>query len=202
LTRAGGLEVLSYGSYYKLCLSPVFTPVLAAACSLGAPLIRVWAGSRGSAEADEGYYEQAAAELRDICRMAAGEGLAIGLEYHRNTLTDSAQSAARLLSLADAENLWLYWQMNPDLPATEHIREISALLPRILPVHVFHWKKGNIRRPLEEGEAEWKERIRLLGVRRNYILEFVKDDREEQLRRDAQTLRRFLASSRNFPSGE
>ncbi|MDR2536307.1 MAG: hypothetical protein LBD29_09795, partial [Treponema sp.] len=60
----------------------------------------------------------------------------------------------------------------------------------------------NIRRPLEEGEAEWKERIRLLGVRRNYILEFVKDDREEQLRLDAQTLRRFLYSSLNFPSSE
>lgn len=54
LTRDAGLSVCAYGSYFRIgetdLAKPGFTEVLAAAKILGAPLIRVWVGLRGSAE--------------------------------------------------------------------------------------------------------------------------------------------------------
>ena len=52
-TRDAGLAVSSYGSYYRFNESDVqFSHVLATAVALGAPVIRVWAGRQGSADAD------------------------------------------------------------------------------------------------------------------------------------------------------
>ena len=49
-TRAAGLEVAAYGSYYRLGEpAPDFSDVLASAKALGAPIIRIWAGSYGPA---------------------------------------------------------------------------------------------------------------------------------------------------------
>jgi sugar phosphate isomerase/epimerase len=190
-TLEAGLEVLSYGSYYKIPAGGVFTPVLETAAALGAPVIRVWAGELPSARADEAYYHDAAAELRAVCARAGERGIRIGLEYHRGTLTDTCASAEKLLRLADSENLSTYWQPNPDLSAAEHLGEIALLLPKLSSVHVFHWEKGNIRRPLAEGEPVWKEYVRLLGKDRNYIMEFVMNDDENHFRADAETLGRL-----------
>ena len=55
MTLAKGLEIPSYGSYYRVAESEkqglTFDTVLQTAVALGAPLIRVWAGARGSADA-------------------------------------------------------------------------------------------------------------------------------------------------------
>ncbi|MDR0731584.1 MAG: sugar phosphate isomerase/epimerase, partial [Treponema sp.] len=195
-TLEAGLRVLSYGSYYKLLKGGAFTPVLETAAALGAPLVRIWAGELPSAQADEACYTSVAAELRSVCAEAGERGIRIGLEYHRGTLTDTCESAEKLLRLADCENLSTYWQPNPDLSAAEHRREIALLLPKISSVHVFYWEKGNVRRPLAEGENVWKEYTALLGKdgkNRNYIMEFVMDDSEENFLADAETLCRLLS---------
>jgi sugar phosphate isomerase/epimerase len=196
-TQKEGLAVFSYGSYYHLLKdSENFSPVLETAAALGAPMIRIWAGGLPSAQADTGYYEKAAAELHDVCARAAEHGIRIGLEYHRGTLTDTCDSAQKLLSLAACENLSTYWQPNPDLPLAEHSREIELLLPRVSSIHVFHWEKNNVRRPLAEGESVWKEYMRLLGKERNYIMEFVLDDNEDNFLADAESLKRMIQTYR------
>jgi sugar phosphate isomerase/epimerase len=192
-TLEAGLRVLSYGSYYKVLKGGAFTPVLETAAALGAPLIRVWAGELPSAQAGDGYYESAAAELRSVCARAGERGIRIGLEYHRGTLTDTCESAGKLLRLTGCENLSTYWQPNPDLAAAEHRREIALLLPEISSIHVFYWERGNIRRPLAEGENLWKEYASLLGKDRNYVMEFVMDDSEANFLADAETLRRIVS---------
>jgi hypothetical protein len=194
LTGEAGLRVFSYGSYYKLLRNGSFEPVLKTAAALGAPLIRVWAGELPSAQADKSYYEQAAAELGELCREASAFGIGIALEYHRGTLTDTCEGAQKILRLAGAENLSSYWQPNPDLPIGEHHREITLLLPSISQVHVFHWERGNIRRPLAEGGAVWRTYIKLLGRNRNYIMEFVKEDSEQNFLADAAALKEIIGN--------
>src|SRR6185312_7605034 len=53
LTQGAGLQVAAYGSYYKAGVSEdaglAFGRVLETAVTLGAPVIRVWAGGAGSA---------------------------------------------------------------------------------------------------------------------------------------------------------
>lgn len=191
-TRAAGLRVLSYGSYYRLNTGGQFAPVLRAAQALGAPRVRIWAGERGSAQADGDYGDAAAAELRDICAQAAPAGITVALEYHRNTLTDTADSALALLQAAGSGNLRTYWQPNPDLTLEQQLGELRLLGEWVDAVHVFQWQRGNLRCQLEEGEAAWQTYLELLGQHRDYILEFVRDDAPEQFRRDAATLARWL----------
>lgn len=192
-TAQAGLRSLSYGSYHRLCQGMDFQPVLKAAARLGAPNIRIWAGDRSPAQADAAYRAQAARELEALCRQAAGEGIRISLEYHRQTLTETLESALELLKQAGAENLRSYWQPNPDLSHEANCRELEGIRPWLSGVHVFQWEPGNIRHPLEEGRPQWSEYVSLAGRDCPYLLEFVKDDSPEQLLRDASALLELLA---------
>ncbi len=203
-TKAAGLRVLSYGSYYKLgqrqgaqAIAATFAPVLESAVALSAPLIRIWAGDCGSAACTEAMRTEWVAELKQVCAIAAECGLKVGLEYHRNTLTDCHQSAARLLEEAACDNLYTYWQMNPDLPFETHLAEISALKHAICGVHVFHWVKGNVRETLAEHIPEWNAYLAALkGLDVPYILEFVKDDTFVQGEVEAASLKALLAQEK------
>ncbi len=65
-TRAAGLRVASYGSYWR-CAGP-FEPVLASARELGAPRVRIWAGDTGSREATPAQRDAIAAAARAAAR--------------------------------------------------------------------------------------------------------------------------------------
>jgi len=195
-TRAAGLEVLSYGSYYRLLEQEnpqeTFFPVLQTAAQLGAPHIRIWAGEKiKPAAATDEDYTRAAQELREICAAAGEKGISIGLEYHRDTLTETAQSALRLLQEADCENLRSYWQPNPEISCAENCAALRTVLPYLSNLHVFHWLQNGARRPLAEGEMEWREYFAVAGGQGNAILEFVRDESAEQFREDAETLKKL-----------
>lgn len=191
-TREAGLEVLSYGSYYRLCQGADFYPVLQAAKALGAPMIRIWAGSVEQETVDPVYMERAAGELRHVCALAQKEGLRVSLEYHRWTLTWHSDSACTLLKKAGAENLYTYWQPNPDISHEENCRELAEIRPWLSSFHVFQWNRGDERRPLCEGESVWRDYYRIAGDRRrNSLLEFIREDSVAQLQADAQVLRQW-----------
>ena len=195
-TQAAGLRVLSYGSYYRLLTqaNPVqaFLPVLQTAAQLGAPHIRIWAGEKiKPAAATDEDYTRAAQELREICAAAEEKGISIGLEYHRDTLTETAQSALRLLQEADCENLHSYWQPNPEISHAENCAALRMVLPYLSNLHVFHWLQNGERRPLAEGEMEWREYFAIAGGQGNAILEFVRNESAEQFREDAETLKKL-----------
>ena len=197
-TRAHNLEVTSYGSYYRLCshedIEKEFRPVLLTASAIHAPIIRIWAGTVPSADATDAYYERAARELDLICDMADRYRISIGLEYHRNTLTDNRDSTRKLLDRAGRENLYTYWQMNPDLTHSEHLEEIKVLKDKICCVHTFYWGGKNTRLTMREGMDDWREFIELLqDTQCPFLFEFVKDDSVERLREDADTLKHLLS---------
>ncbi len=192
MTREAGLEVLSYGSYYRLCQGTDFHPVLRAAKALGAPMIRIWAGSVERETIDPAYMDQAAGELRRVCALAQGEGLRVSLEYHRWTLTWHSDSACMLLKKAGAGNLHTYWQPNPDISHAENCCELAEILPWLSSCHVFQGNRGDERRPLCEGEDVWRDYYRIAGDRRrNSLLEFIRGDSAAQLQADAQVLKQW-----------
>lgn len=192
LTREAGLEVASYGSYFRLGEQEVaeFAPVLETAQALGAPNVRVWAGRVGSADADEAYHSRVRTDSRRIAEMAAAAGLSVSYEYHRNTLADSLAATQSLLDAVDAPNLATYWQPFPERSIEENARTLRALLPRLSNVHVFHWEGGR-RLPLAAGESAWREYLSVIaGASRERwaLLEFVLEDDPERFRQDAATL--------------
>ncbi len=201
LTRENGLEVAAYGSYYRVGGSErdglPFGKVLETAVNLQAPLIRVWAGVKASADADGAYVNWVAEEAERIASLAAAAGVRVAFEHHAGTLTDSLSSTAALLEKARHPNLFFLWQPANGRPVSHNLQTLRAVLPRLANVHVFHWwPDATVRHPLTVGEADWREYLQVLrqdGQRRCALLEFVKDDEPEQLVQDAATLRQWLS---------
>ncbi len=202
-TEAAGLKVCSYGSYYR-CDSEesAFSEVLDSADALGATVIRVWAGRKGSNDADADYRAEVAEHLRRAVIAAREMDITIALEYHGGTLTDTQASAQQLLNEVGLPELKLYWQPRTaqgDLKS--NLAELKAALPHLAHVHCFHWGKAGFkeRHPLLDGTSDWKaylEPIRALEGDRYVILEFVKDNSPEQFLEDASVLRSLLSSQK------
>ncbi|MBN1556500.1 MAG: TIM barrel protein [Phycisphaerae bacterium] len=203
-TRDAGRVVTSYGSYYKAGISEEqglsFKSVLDTAQALGAPVIRVWAGGMGSAEADDRHRATVTADLRRVAALAESAEIDIALEHHKNTLTDDSRSVIRLLQEVDAGNLRMYWQPMLSDDVSKREESLGQFLPFLSNVHVFHWTgvEGKTRRrPLAEGRDQWRRYIDIVhGTGRDHfaLLEFVRDDSTEQLLSDAETLRDLLSS--------
>lgn len=200
-SAAQGVRVVAYGSYYRAGdHDPAdFEDVLRTAVALGAPRIRVWAGSAGSADAPGERRDRVAADLRRIAALAAGDGVEIAVEHHPGTLTDTLESALALYAAVDHPGLRPYWQPRLGLAPDEALREVTALLPGLVTVHVFTWHADGARLPLAGGAPLWAPVLGTLAGRddaeRYALLEFVPDDDPEALVRDAVTLREWLAGS-------
>jgi len=67
-------------------------------------------GANGSALAGEEHYERAAGALRELGKIAEGEGVVITLEIHMNSLHDTAASTLKLLEMVESPAV----MANPD----------------------------------------------------------------------------------------
>ena len=199
-TRASGLQVSAYGSYYTVGKSREegerFVDVLETAKALNAPMIRIWAGAQGSRAATRAYRKKVLDETREIANEAGRAGIGLAFEFHDNTLNDHYTACCELLTDLAHPQVRTYWQplhgAGPDINGTG----ISMILPWIVGVHVFHWwPKAEMRLPLKEGKNDWKQYISQLAEISGtipYNLEFVKDNSSEQFRKDANTLLELL----------
>jgi len=202
MTRDAGLAVAAYGSYYEVGESESaglnFARVLETAVALGAPLIRVWAGKRGSAGADEAYRRRVAEEARRIAVDAAGAGVRVAFEFHGGTLTDDADSAVRLLTATADAGLRCYWQPPVGWTQAERLASLNRMAPFLANLHVYHWLDSGERRPLTEGAGPWLAYLRAVapiagGGPRWALLEFVRDDSPAQMLEDAAVLVRLIS---------
>lgn len=193
-TRSAGLAVSSYGSYYKAGQAPTtFDAILHTARALGAPRIRIWAGITGAEQADEAIWQTVIHDIQRVVELAGRDNIRVAVEFHSGTLTSRASSAARLLHAVP--ELETYWQPRADLCPDEALAELASLSDRLVHVHVFHWQPGWMRHPLAEGASCWLKYVRALHDLHRPLhiqLEYVKDDRPEQLMHDASTLLGWL----------
>lgn len=196
LTVEHGLKVAAYGSYYRLGnRTEPFKPVLETAQALGAPTIRVWAGTMGSNEASEDYCHSILLESQQIADMASAVGISISYEFHPNTLTDTAESAVQLLESLQHPNIHSLWQPPVGGDCAENAIGLSRILPWLGNVHVFHWFPEYERLPLAAGTNDWNTYLSIIrsDTRERFLmLEFVQDDSVEAFLHDAQTLRNWI----------
>jgi 3-dehydroshikimate dehydratase len=187
-----GLIQAAFGSYWRA--SGEFGAVLEIALALGAPTVRVWAGEIGSADSADRVGVVSA--LRRACELAEEVGVTVSLEYHSGTLTGSLSSTLRLVGEIDHRSLRLYWQPGPGRTHSQRLEELRWCLPYLSNLHVFHWALGSsgevARRPLAEGELEWREYLGVAAGDRYALLEFVPGDDPGVLRTEAATLAGLL----------
>jgi len=202
-TREAGLDVVAYGSYYRLGDSEglQFETVADTAVFLSAPVIRVWAGRKGSADADETYWKAVCDDALRCADIAASRGLLIAYEYHSATLTDTLETTLRLLDATQHPAIRTLWQYIPGLSVEENLRHLRALLPWLQHIHAFYWLNDFFHRhPMSEGHADWVQYIRTIretGKECPVLLEFVRDDDPSVLSGEAAALEKIFAEAWN-----
>jgi 3-dehydroshikimate dehydratase len=198
-TRDAGLVVSSYGSYYRAGHGDElpFEKVLATAKELEAPVIRVWAGKQDSHEASPEYWQKVVEDSRNIAQSASREGVTLCYEFHGNTLTDTGESARRLLEAVAHPAMRTYWQPRVEQSLLPNLRDLRRLLPWLVNVHAFWWSSAGERRSLHEGEKSWNRFLQVvrLSQREHWVLlEFVRADSPEAFLQDARTLQQWLSA--------
>lgn len=187
-----GIKPVSYGSYYGKGEEgyDTFTRLLQTARLIGTDNIRIWAGGKDSEDVSRSERAEYVAEVQKLADAAGENGIDISFECHRSTLTNTPESALRLIDEIARDNVYLYWQplQSEDIELNKSI--IKRFLPHLKNVHVYAWRELE-RFQLSEHENAWREYIDVLRYAEGshaLLLEFVKDDSTEQLKRDAETL--------------
>lgn len=187
-----GIKPVSYGSYYGKDEAgyDTFVKLVDTAKLIGTDNIRIWAGGKDSEDVSKAERAEYVAEVQRLADMAKESGIDISFECHRSTLTNTPDSALRLIDEIGRDNVYLYWQplQSEDIELNKSI--IKRFLPHLKNVHVYAWR-GFERLALAEYEKAWREYIDVIrsdNKTRALLLEFVKDDSTEQLKEDAQTL--------------
>jgi sugar phosphate isomerase/epimerase len=189
-----GLEIFSYGSYYRAGQGQDFMPVLQTAAALRAPNIRIWAGAKGSADTQRNERADITADIQSCAGLSAAYGITVTFEYHSGTLTDDPDSAVRLISEVNYPNVLLYWQPDQFKPVEYNTAALKKVLPYLLNVHVFSWE-NKYKYPLSEGYDTWLKYLDIIksdGKPHGLLLEFSPDDTEDTFLRDAETLRKLI----------
>lgn len=197
---AYGVRAGSYGSYLLAAGLPApdeVDAVLDTAVAIGAPNVRVWSPFGATAVAP------VARCLDAVATAAAERDLTVGIEFHGGTLTADVAGATALLDAVGAPNLFSYWQppyWEPARSPESAVDGVSALGPRLSHLHVYEWRSAEDRRPLAGGATRWPsilDRVATLPAPvepRLALIEFVPGDDPDALRRDAATLRGWLAA--------
>lgn len=196
-TRAAGLSVSAYGSYYRLGQSAqdglAFTTVLETAIALDSPAIRVWPGTIASSEATPAYRAAIRDEALSIADLAAQKNILVCYELHANTLTDTTASALDLLEKTTHPAIRTLWQPYNGQTTEQCLDCLQTVLPWLHYAHVFHWHPDRQRQPLADGQARWTRYLKILRQKNcPLLLEFVRDDDPAQLSADAQSLHELI----------
>ncbi|WP_157041597.1 sugar phosphate isomerase/epimerase family protein [Nitriliruptor alkaliphilus] len=197
-TRAAGLAVCSYGTYWRATPEDPGHDVLAAARALGCRRLRVWAGTTGSADASTGDRAAVAGRVQQLADLTAEDGLELAFEHHDGTLADTVPSTLDLLAAVDRPNVGTYWQPRVGDPTESALAGLADLLPHVRAVHVFSWWPALERLRLEERSELWTSAIELLastGRPLDLLLEFLPGDDETLLSGEADRLRTWIAQA-------
>ncbi len=200
LSERNGLTT-SYGSYVAPPTDDlsVFMGALETAIALRSSNIRIWPGTRqrDSKDYSAGERRAAADAIRDMGAEAARHDVTVSLEYHPQSLTDTTESACRLIEAIAHDNIYLYWQPRPGLALDQAIAEVARIGQHVSHVHVFAWDRDRNRFPLASAADYWRTILASLPAsrwtgRRFAMLEFVANDDPATFVEDAATLEQIL----------
>ena len=186
-----GITCCSYGTYFKLGVTPIeeLERYILAAKRLGTDVLRLWCGSKGSADHTAQETEELFALCRQAAAIAATHGVTLCMECHGYTYTDTKESALALMQAVDSPHFRMYWQ--PCQTPAENEAYAALLAPYTEHLHVFNWV-GMERFPLAQGLDHWRRYLQVLGGSHTLLLEFMPDDDLATLDREAAALKELV----------
>ncbi len=194
LSKEYGIYTSSLGAYaYMYDLDEALSS-LKTAVMINAPVVRVWAGKEGSDEYTPENYETIVKNTKAVAEEAKKHNIKIAFEFHRKSLTDTPESAVKLIKDIGMENVGLYWQPSFTHSKEENIKRFDMVKPYCVGhLHIFNYTPERAYQPLEEIKENL---IAYYSDIKNtdYIvmIEFVKDGSLESLVADAKTLKSVI----------
>ncbi len=202
MTIEAGLQVSTYGSYYRLrpeaAEDQPFAMVLASAVELGAPVIRVWAGNQSPDALTADERAALAQRTHDIAEQSAAAGVQIAFEYHGRTLTETTGATLELMSSINHPNISLFWQPRNGWLVAENLIGLQQVATWVSNIHCFHWwPTSRDRLPLADGAGNWNDYLEIIANLpgdRHVSIEFVQNGQPDQYLADAAILNHWLAA--------
>lgn len=188
-----GLVISSYGSYCELIEEADPGCLLDTTAELGAPVIRVWAGSQGSVQASDDDRKRIIERTRQLAEAAAARQIEVAFELHQHTLTDTAESTCSLLEAVARTNVRTYYQQTLGFSDARNLEIFDRLSANLSHLHISYYRSDQ-QTSLSEGEKLWPRVFAAVDQEDRYaLLEFVRDANPQQLMSDAAVLNRWLA---------
>lgn len=184
-----GISCCSYGTYFRLGVTPIdeLPQYIPAAKALGTNILRLWCGSRNTADYTVRERDALLADCKAAAAIAEKEHVILCLECHNHTFTNDAEGALWLMEQVNSPHFRMYWQPNQFKPIEENLRYARLIAPYTQHLHVFNWE-GQGKYPLREGAALWQQYLPCFPQHPALLLEFMPDGRIESLAEEAQAL--------------
>lgn len=206
-----GLTVAALGSFLNPAMADfqeATGPVLRTAELLGAPIVRVWAGSKNVEEPSPAEWEVCVEGLRSLAYKAQDAGLLVAIEMHAGTLAENTRWVLRLLELAGHPALKVVWKPFTHPEADDSLDALSAVAPHVALVHAHNYRALDAlgagryeRTALDQGGIDYHQVVSLLseeGFNGCLAIEYLVGEfdslsaAQTSLRADAQYLRQVL----------
>jgi len=133
------VEVGVYGSYLRVGteeFDEMLNHEVDVAAELGADTIRVWAGNSDYENRTSEEWEAAIADLRELTDVAADRGLAVTVEKHHGSLTNSARGVRNLIEAVDRAECGLNWQPSFSQSSADVLADATKLASLSNNLHV------------------------------------------------------------------
>ncbi len=206
MVKERGLSISMFGSYISPSMKNFKEKAkesLKITHTLGAPLMRVWAGNKGSKEADKENWKVCIEGFKWLSQEAKKYNITLAIEMHEGTLADLGKSALNLIEKVGEDNLKANFQVNFTLQKDDPMERLKLVSPYIVNCHLQNFKnfqkdKNSFteRSLLKEGIVNYKEIISFLKGKdfKGYLeVEFEKDPKEENLKKDYEFLKELLS---------
>ncbi len=191
LSKEYDIPTSSLGSYCDMTDAAEIADTVETARMINAPIIRVWAGNVGSSDCSKEDYRNIVANTIAMAQRAKKYGISIGFEFHQNSLTDTPESAIRLIKDVNMDNVGLYWQPTPADSVDENVNSLNKVKPYLIGnLHIFNYNAQLGRLPLadiRENLVAYYDDIKDKDY--TVMIEFVKDGSLESLIDDITVLR-------------
>lgn len=196
LTGEHGIQNLSYGSYYRVGEDdmPKFEKICRVASEIGAKVVRIWLGNKGSLFTSKQQFRIMVGEVQRMCEIAGKYGLTVASEFHQRTYNDCGKSSLRFIKAVGKANYKTYWQ--PLSRGKSDLKNLRMVLDYVAIAHVFNWKNFDIRYEFDYEIERWQQFFELL-IRKDVplIMEFVKNDDEQIFAKDLMTIKNVVGEN-------
>ena len=180
----------SYGTYFKIGVTPddEITKYIDAAKILGTNILRLWCGTKKSADYTSEEKEELFSKCKTLAKIAEKENVVLCMECHPGSYTETLDGAIELMDAIDSENFKMYWQPNQFTTETENFKYAETMAKHTKIIHVFNWTAEKWL-PLSGGIEIWKKYLAYFDGTQKLLLEFMPDNRIESLETESSALK-------------